>query len=80
MSQLTSLISKLDLHVSGTIDWSYLTQAHCTLLECRRILSNAYVFCFFMFEPANFEQVCSHFFALVIACPSCQAFGGSEDG
>ena len=56
-SQLGELVPNLSTHVSGSVDWQYLQQAQCTLLECRRVLSNAYVFSFFMFEPANFEQV-----------------------
>jgi hypothetical protein len=56
-SPLDRIVPKLSMYVSGTVDWQYLYQARCVLLECRRVLSNAYVFSFFMFEPANFAQV-----------------------
>lgn len=56
-TELEQLMPDLSTHVSGTVDWQYLLQAQCTLLECRRVLSNAYVFSFFMFEPSNFSQV-----------------------
>jgi hypothetical protein len=53
---LARLVPNLSVHVSGTVDWQYLVAAQCVLLECRRVLSNAYVFSFFMFDAANFEQ------------------------
>ena len=54
---LAQLVPKLKTHVSGLVDWSYLSHANCVLLECRRVLSNAYVFAFFMFDAESFLEV-----------------------
>jgi hypothetical protein len=58
-SALEELLPLLREHVCSTMDWSYLHQAHSVLLECRRVLSNAYVFQFFMFDPEHYQQVLS---------------------
>lgn len=55
--KIRQLLPDLKDHVSGLVDWSYLQQANCALLECRRVLSNAYVFAFFMFDAENFAEV-----------------------
>lgn len=60
--KIHDLLPDLKDYVSGLVDWSYLQQANSTLLECRRILSNAYVFAFFMFNADNFSEV---------RCPLC---------
>jgi hypothetical protein len=61
-SALDELVPVLREHVCSTLDWSYLYQAHSVLLECRRVLSNAYVFQYFMFDPECFQQVCFYDF------------------
>lgn len=55
--KIQALLPDLKDFISGLVDWSFLQQANCTLLECRRILSNAYVFAFFMFNADNFSEV-----------------------
>jgi Ariadne domain len=55
--KLEALIPRLREKLPGGVDWSYLIHANSVLLECRRVLSNAYVFAFFMFDAANFKQV-----------------------
>lgn len=55
---LAELVPKLKTHVSGLVDWSYLSHANCVLLECRRVLSNAYIFAFYMFDAESFLEVC----------------------
>lgn len=54
---LEKVAPDLSVYISGAIDWHYLQQARVTLLECRRVLSQAYVFSFFMFDHTNFAQV-----------------------
>lgn len=54
---LAELVPKLKTYVSGLVDWSYLSHANCVLLECRRVLSNAYIFAFFMFDAERFAEV-----------------------
>ena len=61
---LAELVPKLKTHVSGLVDWSYLSHANSVLLECRRVLSNAYVFAFFMFDAESFLEV-------RVICGSC---------
>lgn len=58
-SALEELVPMLREYFCCTMDWSYLHQAHSVLLECRRVLSNAYVFQFFMFDPEYVQQVLS---------------------
>lgn len=55
--KIAQLLPDLKDLISGLVDWSYLHRANCTLLECRRVLSNAYVFAFFMFNAENFLEV-----------------------
>jgi Ariadne domain len=54
---LIELVPKLKTNVSGLVDWSYLSHANCVLLECRRVLSNAYIFAYFMFDAESFLEV-----------------------
>ena len=54
---MTPLIAELQAVDEGTIDWGYLQHAVAVLLECRRVLGNAYIFSYFMFNRAAFSQV-----------------------
>lgn len=55
--KLQALLPLLRERISGGVDWSYLLHANSVLLECRRVLSNAYVFAYFMFDADNWTAV-----------------------
>jgi hypothetical protein len=69
---LAELVPNLKTHVSGLVDWSYLSHANGVLLECRRVLSNAYVFAYFMFDAESFLEVrCSGQYCKRLHVNSC---------
>ena len=57
--KVAPLIGELEAADCGGTDWHYLKHALAALLECRRVLANAYIFSYFMFDPDHFAQVCT---------------------